>query len=262
MQIHCGKAFPSSWRLVFLHSLQAYYDEIHPFQPLLPAQKRKEWIAQRLMRDSPFLLACRAILALCPNPADPAPRSLASRALRRSHAAALAREAQDRIDELLNEAGEDDDRQPSIECVQALSLLGLYEFGQTGNAQKNRLKLGQALQLAMELGLHEIDRRARSASANQQGEEVIVPERSVHVEGEDDMKDMQRRTWWVLYAGYLISGLIAGKVSTDSGSGASVCSKTRFAARHSRTRRLAHSDQLSRVKLRGQGKSAQHRRPT
>lgn len=194
------------------------------------------------MRDSPFLLACRAILSLCPNPADPAPRSLASRALRRSHAAALAREAQDRIDELINEAGEDDDRSPSIECVQALSLLGLYEFGQTGNAQKNRLKLGQALQLAMELGLHEVDRRARSASANQ-GEEVIVPERAVQVEGEDDFKDMQRRTWWVLYAGYLISGLIAGKVSIRSclGEHSLILS---VAACYSRARRLAHSNQL------------------
>ncbi len=183
-----------------LHSLDAYYNEIHPFQPLLPPVKYKNQIAVGLLPNSPFLLALRCILSLSPISTDPNPSSAASKAIRRSASAQLARQAADRIEELLTEAGENDDETPSIEIVQALSLLGLYEFGQTANAARNRMRMNQAVQLAMEMGLHQVDEKGWEGEATS-------------VEGDDIITDMKRRTWWVIFAGMLISGMVSGKVS-------------------------------------------------
>jgi hypothetical protein len=188
--------------------LKAYWEEIHPFQPLLPPARHLPFIAARLQSDSPFLTAIRAILALCPNPADPAAKSLASRAMRRSQAARLAREASDRVEDMLSEANEND-RPPSIECVQALSLLGLYEFAQNGNPVKNRMRMNQAVQVAMEMGLHQTDKPAYESPGAHRPR--IGPAKAI--EGEDVLKDMSRRTWWVAFAAMLISGLVAGSVS-------------------------------------------------
>ncbi len=180
-------------------SLTAYYGEIHPFQPLLPPMKYRTQIAAQLTPNSPFLLGLRTILALSPPSTDPKPSSAASKTLRRNAAAKLARQTSDRVDEMLTAAGEDDDAPLSIEVVQALSLLGLYEFGQTGNAARNRMRMNQAVQLAMEAGLHLVDER------DWQGEGTAVESGNIEVE-------TKRRTWWVVFAGMLISGLISGKV--------------------------------------------------
>jgi hypothetical protein len=142
----------------------------------------------------------RCILALSPPSTDPSPSSLTSKAVRRAASAQLARQTGERIDELLTEAGENDDASPSIEVIQALSLLGLYEFGQTANAARNRMRMNQAVQLAMEIGLHQVDERGWDGEATS-------------VEGSDVATEMKRRTWWVVFAGMLISGLISGKVS-------------------------------------------------
>jgi hypothetical protein len=152
------------------------------------------------MQNSPFLLGLRCILALSPSPSDPNPTSAASKALRRSTSARLARETGERIDQLLTEAGEDDDATPSIEIVQALSLLGLYEFGQNFNAARNRMRMNLAVQTAMEIGLHRVDERGWTGEATSP-------------EGGDIVTEMKRRTWWIVFAGMLISGLISGKVS-------------------------------------------------
>lgn len=198
-----------TWKHDDVHGiLTAYWEEVHPFQALLPPMKHLPFFAARLSPDSPFLIAIRAILALCPNPADPAAKSLASRAMRRSQASRLAQEASNRVEEMLSEANEND-VPPSIECVQALTLLGLYEFAQNGNAVRNRMRMNQAVQVAMEMGLHQTDKNAfESADPNKPR---VLPSKAV--EGEDVLKDMARRTWWVTFAGMLISGLVAGSVS-------------------------------------------------
>lgn len=176
----------------------------------------------RIRPDSPFIYAIQCILALIPNDADPAPKSLGSRSLRRAAAARLAKHANERVEELLTEAGEQDDRLPTIDCVQALSLLGLYEFGQTGNAARNRMKMNQSVELAMELGLHQVDKARPFDSRKEEGrtswggpamsrsDEELDPTRKV--EGADIIRDMKRRTWWVVYGGMMISGLVAAKV--------------------------------------------------
>jgi hypothetical protein len=205
-------------RLHNLCSLDCYYEEIHPFQPLLPSIKHKNWVISKLIHESPFLIAVRAILSLSPHPKDPNPKSLASRSLRRSQASRLAREASDRVDELLAEVGEMEDKSPGIECVQALSLLGLYEFAQTGNAVKNRTRMNQAVELAMDLGMHQTDKNTFAGNKTKGGlnGSAARPAPAKQVEGKDVFKDMQRRSWWVVFAGMLISGLVAGRVSSRS----------------------------------------------
>jgi hypothetical protein len=188
--------------------LTAYWEEIHPFQPLLPPARHLPFIAARLSPDSPFLLAIRAILALSPNPVDPAAKSLASRAMRRSQAARLAQDASNRVDEMLSEANEND-AVSSIECVQALTLLGLYEFAQNGNPVKNRMRMNQAVQVAMETGLHQLDKNTFESSDPTKPRVMAAKA----IEGEYVVKDMARRTWWVAFAAMLISGLVAGSVS-------------------------------------------------
>lgn len=198
-----------SWNSDDVHGiLAAYWEEIHPFQALLPPARHLPFIATRLSPDSPFLIAIRAILALCPNPADPAAKSLASRAMRRSQASRLAQEASSRVEEMLSEANEND-VPPSIECVQALTLLGLYEFAQNGNPVRNRMRMNQAVQVAMEMGLHQTDKN--SFESADPSKPRVMPAKAV--EGEDVLKDMARRTWWVTFASMLISGLVAGSVS-------------------------------------------------
>ncbi|KAJ9105440.1 hypothetical protein QFC21_001811 [Naganishia friedmannii] len=211
LQVGDGKAVDPklavrTWDPEDIHGiLKAYWEEIHPFQPLLPPARHLPYIATRLQSDSPFLIAIRAILALCPNPEDPSAKSLASRAMRRSQAARLAREASDRVEDMLSEASEND-RPPSIQCVQALSLLGLYEFAQNGNPVRNRMRMNQAVQVAMEMGLHQTDKPAYESPGAHKPR--IGPAKAI--EGEDVSKDMSRRTWWVAFAAMLISGLVAG----------------------------------------------------
>lgn len=182
----------------------------------MPPVKHKEWVKRNLVNESPFLIAVRAILSLSPHPKDPNPKSLASRSLRRSQASRLAREASDRVDEILTEVGDSEDRSIVIECVQALSLLGLYEFAQTGNAVKNRMKMNQAVEIAMDIGLHQVDKETFANNKprdSQSTGRAARPAPGKQVEGKDIQKDMQRRTWWVVFAGMLISGLVAGRVS-------------------------------------------------
>lgn len=188
--------------------LKFYWEEIHPFHPLLPPAKHLSFMVKQIKSTSPLLLAIRCILALIPGPNDPAPKSVAARALRRNAASNLAKQASDRIDQTIASSRENN-LTPPIDCVQALSMLGLYEFGQTGNAAKNMTRMTQAVELAMEMGLHHVDQ------GNPFSGETILPDPNVFkaMEGEDVLNDMRRRTWWVIYGTMLISTLIVAKVS-------------------------------------------------
>jgi len=84
---------------------------------------------------------------------------------------------------------------PTIETVQALCILSLWEWGNAGDLHKSRSRSEQAVQVAMELGIHEMDMFSNSDKA---------------VEGEDWKRDMMRRTWWQVYAAQLQSALVSG----------------------------------------------------
>lgn len=84
---------------------------------------------------------------------------------------------------------------PTLETVQALCILSLWEWGNSGNLARSRARSGQAVQVAMELGIHEMDQYSQGGRA---------------LEGEDWRRDMARRTWWVVYVAQLTSALVSG----------------------------------------------------
>lgn len=157
----------------------------------MPIRKHLPEILPTLLPVSPFLLAAQAILVLVPHPNDPEPKSANSKRLRSAASHAFAEQATAAIERLV-EAG-----QRSLECVQALTILAIWEWGSTGSIERNRGRTGHAMQLAMEMGLHDMDKYSN------------VPLNRV-LEGAEWQKDMARRTWWATYVNQLISAMVTG----------------------------------------------------
>lgn len=127
------------YSISFPLSLRAYYVEIYPHAPLLPAggtvplstilatlgpsrahilsnsspgssasgSSRINLSAAISANCSPLLLSILAILALAPHPQDPAPSSSNSRALRRRASARYAAESFKLVDDAVDAAGEE-----------------------------------------------------------------------------------------------------------------------------------------------------------
>ena len=124
--------------------------------------------------STPLSLAISASLALIPHPDDPDPSGLHSVLQRREQAQALAQSAFESIEfeselpdsnsqpgEALSIDQNSLDRQPfhiqnplENESIIALLLLSTYEYAQRGNIAKLRNRAGQALNAALNLGLH------------------------------------------------------------------------------------------------------------
>ena len=118
---------------------------------------------------------------LVPHPADPEPRSAASKLARQQASQRYVKEAERQLELMMARAGSS---QPPLEAVQVLSVAGLYHWAQEGTSAtdstcsvrpgpdcptapsilaasvaKMRARQAQALQLAMDLGaplLHSI----------------------------------------------------------------------------------------------------------
>lgn len=172
-------------------SLRCYYNELHPFVPVMPIRKHLPEILPTLLPVSPFLLAAQTILVLVPHPKDPHPASADSKRLRSAASHAFAEQATDAIERLI-ETGH-----KSLESVQALTMLALWEWGSSGSVHKNRARMSQASQLAMEMNLHDMDRYS---------DEPL----NRALEGSDWQKDMARRTWWSTYVNQLTSAMVTG----------------------------------------------------
>ncbi|KUJ06822.1 uncharacterized protein LY89DRAFT_661403 [Mollisia scopiformis] len=194
--------------------LNAYYVYIHPYFPVLPPPQPQQVIdnpdygvrrapdaifSSRTNPDfepsTPLSLAISASLSLIPHPDDPNPSGLHSVRLRREQAQAFAQSAFESIEiesELIEsgiEPGEalSSDPAPLIrnpfhpelplenESIVALLMLSTYEYAQRGNIAKMRNRAGQALNAALNLGLH--------SKGNEEG---------YHAEA-------NRRTWWMTY---------------------------------------------------------------
>jgi hypothetical protein len=168
-------------------SLDAYYNEVHPFLPVMPPRSFSNEVMASLPLESPFLLAAQTILVLVPHPNDPNPGSAKSKRLRFAASARLGQQTMDLVERILT-------RQSTLECVQALAMLSMWEWGNAGNLEKNRARAGQAVQVAMELGLHEMDQEPSG----------------IAVEGVDWERDMARRTWWVIYAAQITAAVVSG----------------------------------------------------
>ena len=167
--------------------MRCYYTEIHPFLPLLPPLHNIKCVLQALLPESPFCLAVQAILVLVPHPQDSNPKSTDSKRLRCATSNDFGRLTMNLIESTLEN--------PTLETVQALCILSLWEWGNSGNLARSRSRSDQAVQVAMELGIHELDKYASE-------------ERSM--EGEDWRRDMARRTWWQVYAAQITSALVSG----------------------------------------------------
>lgn len=124
--------------------------------------------------STPLSLAISASLALIPHPDDPDPTGTDSVHLRREQAQAFAQSAFESIEieselpDSVNQPGDALSSDPSpivraqfhpqvaieTESIIALLLLSTYEYAQRGNIAKMRNRAGQALNAALNLGLH------------------------------------------------------------------------------------------------------------
>lgn len=174
-------------------SLGAYYTYIHPYFPVLPPPETHQVTdnpdrsyrrapdaifssqnAPDFEPSTPLSLAISASLALIPHPDDPDPSGTDSVHLRREQAQAFAQSAFESIEiesELPNSTSDPGDALSSdpspidrvqfhpqvpleTESIIALLLLSTYEYAQRGNIAKMRNRAGQALNAALNLGLH------------------------------------------------------------------------------------------------------------
>jgi hypothetical protein len=212
-----------------------HYDEVHGFLPVLPHRRHFEDVLANMPPKSPLLLAIKAILLLVPNDLDPSPNSKISKKIRATASMASAKQAYDLVDSLTAtlEAGDEYDDATAaslkLDMVQALVVLCLWEWGQTADLVKNKAAANRAMQLAMDMGLHQIDkgRRRHPDASRSQSPASAGRRNSMHssasswdmpltngraLEGADWRTDMKRRTWWIAYMGQMTSAIVGATV--------------------------------------------------
>lgn len=171
-------------------SFRCYYNEVHPFIPVMPPRAYLDEILETLLPESPFLLAAETILVLVPHSLDPNPKSSNSKRLRTAASAALGKKTMDAVEAVL------ESKSRSLEVPQALAMLSMWEWGNAGNLSLNRARANQSLQVLMEMGVNVMDKTQHPNGRA--------------LEGEDWRKDMARRTWWAAYAGQMTAAIISG----------------------------------------------------
>ncbi|EAA65272.1 hypothetical protein AN0094.2 [Aspergillus nidulans FGSC A4] len=225
-------------------SLNAYYDFIHNYFPILPPRVGPAYIDSPLdciepysespeepviayQPGSPLSLAISAILALIPHPNDPEPSSPRSVIRRRAYAHKFAQMANAGVEsdcELhasptnpfettfkgrprINRERFHPHTPVELESILALLLLTVYEYTQRGNLLKMRYRAGQALAIALDMSLHTL------------GEEY------------DEMAEARRRAWWMTYYCVLQGSIVSTtSLSIDANDSQFVTPYPRFAA--------------------------------
>ncbi|WVF70097.1 hypothetical protein IAT40_004885 [Kwoniella sp. CBS 6097] len=168
---------------------ERYYADIHPYATVMPPRQYLETILPTLLPASPFLLSVQTLLVLVPHPNDPNPSSTNSKRQRQLASRSLNEQALKLIDSMV------DSGTANLECVQALAILAMWEWSNSGSVARNRTRAGQGIQIAMELGLHEMDKYSHGGT---------------NLEGADWQGDMARRTWWTTYTGNLTASIVSG----------------------------------------------------
>ncbi|OQE10504.1 hypothetical protein PENVUL_c004G09889 [Penicillium vulpinum] len=193
-----------------LEILNAYYDFIHNYFPILPPRASPpcrdrplncpvpcSTTSEPMMMyrpRSPLSLALSAILALIPHPSDLEPSSTASVLQRRTYAHTFAQlanstiEAECDLDLSSTDPGQalsaarpfvgrerfHSQAPVEYESLLALLVLSVYEYSQRGNLLKMRYRAGQALAIALDKSLH------------------------AQMEN-DEFSEARRRAWWMTY---------------------------------------------------------------
>lgn len=203
--------------------LNAYYEFIHAYLPVLPPRVAPRCVDQPLSIPesssqsssegpvlmyrpvSPLSLAISAILALIPHPSDAEPSSASSVLRRRAYANQFAQLATSSIEadgELLASSTDPSkalsgerplpDREPlhprtpvELESILALLILSVYEYAQRGNILKMKSRASQALAIALDMSLHSL--------------------------GEDhsEFAEARRRAWWMTYYSVLQGSIVS-----------------------------------------------------
>ncbi|WWD00275.1 hypothetical protein V866_007184 [Kwoniella sp. B9012] len=177
---------------------ESYYTDVHPFVTVMPPRSLLKTILPTLLPDSPFLLAVQTILVLAPHANDANPTSTHSKRLRQAASVSFAEQTMALVNSMVSNG------QLNIECVQATAIISLWEWSSQGSVTRNRERSTQAIQLAMQLGLNELDKYSSSSVP------VGPNENGKTVEGEDWRKDMARRTWWTTFVSQLTAALVSG----------------------------------------------------
>ncbi|WOO79444.1 Lysine biosynthesis regulatory protein LYS14 [Vanrija pseudolonga] len=167
--------------------MKCYYNEVHPYLSVMPPRHYLVDVLPELLHESPFLLATQTVLTLIPHQLDPNPRSARSKRLRSAASAQLGKQAAEAVERTLA-------RGQSLEVVQALCILAVWEWGSTNDATAAMRRASQAVQVAMDMGIHDMDRDGTGFA----------------LEGIDWHKDAMRRTWWILYVYQLTIALVSG----------------------------------------------------
>ncbi|CAI7675320.1 unnamed protein product [Penicillium palitans] len=190
--------------------LNAYYDFIHNYFPILPPRASPPCRDRPLNCSvpcsstseptmmyrprSPLSLALSAVLALIPHPSDLEPSSAASVFQRRQYAHTFAQLAHSTVEtecdldlsatdpgQALSAARPFVGRERfhsqtpvDYESLLALLVLSVYEYSQRGNLLKMRYRAGQALAIALDKSLH------------------------AQI-GNDEFSEARRRAWWMTY---------------------------------------------------------------
>ncbi|KAL4741952.1 hypothetical protein BDV11DRAFT_42169 [Aspergillus similis] len=225
--------------------LNAYYDFIHNYFPILPPRVGPAYVDSPLdciepyaespseepviayQPRSPLSLAISAILALIPHPNDAEPSSHRSVIRRRAFAHKFAQMANAGVESdcelhaspanpfektLKDRPRIDRERlhpqtPVELESILALLLLTVYEYTQRGNLLKMRYRAGQALAIALDMSLHTL------------GEEY------------DEMAEARRRAWWMTYYCVLQGSIVSTtSLSIDANDSQFVTPYPRFAA--------------------------------
>ncbi|EKC98880.1 hypothetical protein A1Q2_06851 [Trichosporon asahii var. asahii CBS 8904] len=170
--------------------LRCYYSEIHPYLPMLPPRHYLVDVLPELLPVSPLLMATQTILTLAPHPLDRDPRDPLSKRLRSAASAQIGKETLDLIDYKLSRG------EHSIENVQALIMLSVWEWGSTNNSDIAMARITRAIQVAYLMGLNEIDKPYGERGS---------------LEGINWRRDMLRRTWWCLYVFQISNAMVSGQ---------------------------------------------------
>lgn len=190
-----------------INRLNAYYQFIHPYFPILPPasdlpcpdspleidQPPEEEVHLLYRPKSPLSLAISSVLALIPHPKDTAATSAASVLRRRAYANKLAQLANAEVEddcELFSSSVDPAqalsgglpsvDREPfhnqtpvELESILTLLVLSVYEYAQRGNLLKMKSRASQALGIALGKSLHSLGKE------------------------EDEFTEAKRRAWWM-----------------------------------------------------------------